>query len=302
MIEDPNAGTEQGDTAFAARAAPGLEERTRAARVQGAGQDSNPWPRDEAGPALAPSPRALPADLAEAMRTAGTGDLRSWVEQARFQAERPLELEAAVTRTAADRASSHRDEEALVLQGLQRQLAEAGPWWRLGSWRRRSGLKARIAARQQVLTRLSQHLRHTEGQVSELLPTRQTALETWAAEQRRVLDRAVAAVQQLQRRERGLLDGHPFDPPDQLERAHAAGLAGDGIAPGTGSDGGSPALTDPAEERTDAHAQIATPEAARESVDLALRRRVTSGGMKDDLSIAIVGGSITGPVLCLLLR
>src|SRR6266542_3794343 len=58
MIEDPKAGTEQGDTAFAARAEPGLEEPTRAARVQGAGQDSNPWPRDEAGPALAPPPRA----------------------------------------------------------------------------------------------------------------------------------------------------------------------------------------------------------------------------------------------------
>ncbi len=218
MIEDPNAGTEQGDTAFAARAAPGLEERTRAARVQGAGQDSNPWPRDEAGPALAPSPRALPADLAEAMRTAGTGDLRSWVEQARVQAERPLQLAAAVTRTAADRASSHRDEEALVLQGLQRQLAEAGPWWRPGTWRRRAGLKARIAARQQVLTRLSRHLRHTERQLSELLPTRQAALEAWAAKQRRVLDRAVAAVQELRRRERGLLDGHPFDPPEQLDR------------------------------------------------------------------------------------
>src|SRR6266540_896156 len=165
MIEDPKAGTEEGDTAFAAYAAPGLEERMRAARVEGAGQGSNPWPRDEAGPALAPPPRALPADLAEEMRTASTGDLRSWVEQARVQAERPLELEVAVARTAVDRARSHRDEEALVLQGLQRQLAEAGPWWRPGSWRRRADLKARIAARQQVLTRLSQHLHQTEPQV-----------------------------------------------------------------------------------------------------------------------------------------
>ncbi len=302
MTEDRKAGMEEGNAAFAAHAERKHEERTRAARMEGAGQDTRPELRDEAGPALAPSPRALPAELAEEARTASTGDLLSWVEQAQLQAERPLELEVAVARTAVDRARSHRDEEGLVLQGLQHQLAEAGPWLRPGNWRRRSDLKARIAERQQVLIRLSEHLHQTERQVSELLPTRQTALETWAAEQRRVLDRAVAAVQQLQRRERGLLDGHPFDPPDQLERAHAAGLAGDGIAPGTGSDGGSPALTDPAEERTDAHAQIATPEAARESVDLALRRRVTSGGMKDDLSIAIVGGSITGPVLCLLLR
>ncbi len=298
MIEDPKAGTEEGDTAFAAYAAPGLEERMRAARVDGAGQGSNPWPRDEAGPALAPPPRALPADLAEEMRTASTGDLRSWVEQARVQAERPLELAAAVTRTAFDRARSHRDEEALVLQGLQRQLAEAGPWWRPGSWRRRADLKARIAARQQVLTRLSQHLHQTERQVSELLPTRQAALETWAAEQRRVLDRAVAAVQELRRRERGLLDGHPFDPPEQPEPARAASLAADEIAPHTGSsdDSGS------TEERTDAHAQLATPDTARETVDPALRRRVTSAGMKDELSIAIVGGSITGPVLSLLLH
>ncbi len=302
MIEDRKAGTEEGDSAFAARAEPGLEERTRAARVDGAGQDSNPWPRDEAGPALAPPPRALPADLAEAMRTASTGDLRSWVEQARVQAERPLELAAAVTRTAADRARSHRDEEKLGLQGLQRQLAEAGPWWRPGNWRRRADLKARIAARQQVLTRLSQHLHQTERQLSELLPTRQAALEAWAAKQRRVLDRAVAAVQELQRRERGLLDGHPFDLPAQLEPTRTAGLAADEIVPDTGSGDASPAPTGSTEERTDAHAQLATPDTARESVGLALRRRVTSAGVNDELSIAIVGGSITGPVLCLLLH
>src|SRR6266542_4575890 len=302
MIEDPKAGTEQGDTAFAARAEPGLEEPTRAARVQGAGQDSNPWPRDEAGPALAPPPRALLADLAEATRTAGTGDLRSWVEQARVQAERPLELAAAVTRTAADRASSHRDEEALVLQGLQRQLAEAGPWWRPGNWRRRADLKARIAARQQVLIRLSQHLHQTERQVSELLPTRQAALEAWAAEQRRVLDRAVAAVQELERRESGLLDGHPFDPPEQLESARAAGLSVDEIVPQTGSGGDSPTPAGSTQERTDAHALIPPADTARESVGLAPRRRLISAGVNDELSIAIVGGSITGPVLSLLLR
>ncbi len=302
MIEDRKVGTEKDDTAFAAHAEPGVEERTRAARVEAAGQDSNPGLRDEAGPALAAPPRALPAELAEEMRTASTGDLLSWVEQARFQAERPLELEAAVTRTAFDRARSHRDEEELVLQGLQRQLAEAGPWWRPGSRRRRSDLKARIAERQQVLTRLSQHLYETERQVSELLPTRQAALETWAAEQRRVLDRAVAAVQELERRESGLLDGHPFDPPEQLESARAAGLSVDEIVPQTGSGGDSPTPAGSTQERTDAHALIATADTARESVGLAPRRRLISAGVNDELSIAIVGGSITGPVLSLLLR
>jgi 2,6-dihydroxypyridine 3-monooxygenase len=41
---------------------------------------------------------------------------------------------------------------------------------------------------------------------------------------------------------------------------------------------------------------------AGDSVGLGLRRRVTSTGINDGLSIAIVGGSITGPVLCLLLH
>jgi 2-polyprenyl-6-methoxyphenol hydroxylase-like FAD-dependent oxidoreductase len=302
MIEDQEAGMQEGDTAFAAHAERALEEPTRAARTDGAGQDTKWWLRDEAGPALAPSPRALPAELAEEIRTASTGDLLSWVDQTRLQAERPLELEVAVARTAVDRAKSHVDEEGLVLQGLQRQLAEAGPWWRPGSWGRRSNLKARIAERQQVLIRLSQHLRQTKGQVSELLPTRQAALETWAAQQRQILDRAVAAVQELQRRESGPLDGHLFDPSEQLEHTRAAGLAVDEIVPRTGSSDGSPTPTNSTEEPSEARVQIASLDAARESVDLALRRRVASAGMNDDLSIAIVGGSITGPVLSLLLR
>ncbi len=302
MIDDQETGMGEGETAFAAHAERGLEEPTRAARTDGAGQDTKRWLRDEAGPALAPSPRALPAELAEEIRTASTGDLLSWVEQARPQAERPLDLEVAVARTAVGQAKSHVDEEGLVLQGLQRQLAEAGPWWRPGSWGRRSDLKARIAERQQMLTRLSQHLRRTEGQVSELLPTRQAALQTWAAQQRRILDRAVAAVQELQRRESGPLDGHLFDPPEQLERARAAGLAVDEIAPRTGSSDDSPTPTNSTEEPSEARAQIARLDATQESVDLALRHRVASAGMNDDLSIAIVGGSITGPVLSLLLR
>src|SRR6266508_5041657 len=301
MIQDREPGANESDAMFAAQVEWGLAGRTRAARMEAAGQDTKPQLRDEAGPALAPSPHALPAELAEEARTASTGDLLSWVKQARLQAERPLELEVAVARTAVDRARSHRDEEELVLQGLQRHLAEAGPWWRPGSRGRRSDLKARIAERQQVLTRLSQHLRRTQGHVSELLPTRQAALQTWAAQQRRILDRAVAAVQELRLRESGPLDGHLFDPAEQLERARPAGPAVDEIAPRTASSHDSPPPTTSTEEPSEARAQIASLDATRESVDLALRHRVASAGMNKDLSIAIVGGSITGPVLSLLL-
>jgi hypothetical protein len=258
--------------------------------VEGAGQDSNRWLREEAGPALTQPPDVLPAELAEALPTVSTNDLLGWVEQARLQAKRPLELEVAVTQSAFDRARSHRAEEELVLQGLQRQLAQVGPWWRPGSRRRRSELKARIAQRQQVLTRLSQQLHQTERRVSELLPTRQAALERWAAQQRRVLDRAAAAVQELQQRERGLPDGHPFDPPERLESASATGLAVDEISPRTGSGDDSPMPTGSPNQQTDTHVQLATSETARDSVGLGLRRRVTSAGVNDGLSIAIVGG------------
>jgi 2,6-dihydroxypyridine 3-monooxygenase len=170
------------------------------------------------------------------------------------------------------------------------------------SRRQRSELDARIAQRQQVLTRLSQQLYQAEHRVSELLPTRQAALERWAAEQRRVLDRAVAAVQELQRREHGLLDGHPFGPPERLESASAKGLAVHEIPPRTGSGDDSPAPTGSPDQPTDTRVQLATPDMARDSVGLGLHRPVTRAGMNDDLSIAIVGGSITGPVLCLLLH
>ena len=267
-----------------------------------AGQASGRRLREEAAPPLAQPSDALPADLAEALRAASTDDLLGWVEQARLQAERPLELEVAVTQTAFDRASSHRAEEALVLQGLQRQLAQVGPWWRPGSRRRRSELKARIAERQQVLTRLSQQLHQTERRVSELLPTRQEAIESWAAQQRRVLDRAAAAVQGLQQREHRLLDGHPFGPPERLESASATGLAVDEIPPRTGSGDDSPTPTGSPNQPTDARVQLPTPNLARDSVGLGPRRRVTSAGGNDGSSIAIVGGSITGPVLSLLLH
>jgi hypothetical protein len=181
-----------------------LEKRASTGRVEGAGQDAGRWPYDEAAPASRP----FLAGLAEVVRTATIDDLLRWVEQAQLEAERPLQLELAVAQTSVDRARTHRHEEQLVLQGLRRQLAEAGPWWRPGNRERRSDLKDRIAERQQLLTRLAERFRQAEEQVRELRPASQAALETWAADQRRVLDRAVAAAQELQRRHSGL-DGPP---------------------------------------------------------------------------------------------
>jgi 2-polyprenyl-6-methoxyphenol hydroxylase-like FAD-dependent oxidoreductase len=281
-----------------------LEKRAATGRVEGAGQDAGRWPYDEAAPALAPTPHPQAARLAAEVRTATIDDLLRWVEQAQLQAERPLQLELAVAQTTVDRARTHHDEEQLVLQGLRRQLAEAGPWWRPGNRERRSALKDRIAERRQLLTRLAERFRQAEEQVRELRPASQAALETWAADQRRVLDRAVAAAQELQRRHSGV-DGPLLDDRGLREQPPAAGPALQAFMPRAGPNEASPTRSEPAQDaqdRVDAAAQVTTPEPARASVNLALRHRPPRAGLHENLSIAIVGGSITGPVLCLLLR
>ena len=278
-----------------------LEKRASTGRVEGAGQDAGRWPYDEAAPALAPTLHPQAAGLAAEVRTATIDDLLGWVEQAQLQAERPLQLELAVAQTSVDRARTHHDEEQLVLRGLRRQLAEAGPWWRPGNRERRSDLKDRIAERQQLLTRLAERFRQAEEQVKELRPASQAALETWAADQRRVLDRAVAAAQELQRRHSGV-DGPLLDHRGLREQPPTAGPALEAFTPRAGPNEASPTRSEPAQDRVDAAAQVTTPEPARASVNLALRQRPPRAGLHEDLSIAIVGGSITGPVLCLLLR
>lgn len=90
-------------------------------------------------------PDTIPTELVEKARYAATAELLDRVDQARVPSERPLELEVAVTMDAVDRARSHLHEEALVLQGLRRQLSETGPWWLPGTWTQRINLKARIA-------------------------------------------------------------------------------------------------------------------------------------------------------------
>jgi 2-polyprenyl-6-methoxyphenol hydroxylase-like FAD-dependent oxidoreductase len=260
-----------------------LEKPASTGRAERAGQDAGRWPRDEAAPALAPTTHPLAAELAEEMRAAGSDDLLAWDGQAQPPGERRLPLELAVARTTVDRARAARDEEGLVLQGLQRQLAQATAWWRPGNRRRRSGLKRRIAQRQQVMTRLVEHLRQAEEQVSE---------------RRQILDRAAAA-QEGQRRN-WELDDPPLDLPRRREQAYATRAVGDS-ALGAGPDDALPRQRAPAATRTDLDARVAIPEPAREPADRALHRPMARAGM-NDLSIAIVGGSITGPVLCLLFR
>jgi 2,6-dihydroxypyridine 3-monooxygenase len=278
-----------------------LEKRASTGRAEGAGQDVDRWPNDKAVPALAPTPHPLLAGLAEEVRAASIHDLLRWVEQAQLQAERPQQLELAVAQTTVDQAMHHRHEDQLVLQGLRRQLAEVGPWWRPGNRERRSDLKVRIAERQQLLTRLAERLHQAEEHIRELRPASQVAIGTWAAEQRRVLDRAVAAAQELQRRHNGP-EEPLLDHPGQREQPPATGPALKAFTPRAGPSEASSTQSDPTQNRVDPAAQLATPEPTRASVTLALRHRPVRAGLNKDSSIAIVGGSITGPVLSLLLR
>jgi 2,6-dihydroxypyridine 3-monooxygenase len=194
-----------------------------------------------------------------------------WLGRARRPAERPLELEAAVAQTAADRARSHGDETGLVLEGLQRQLAKAGPRWWPGSWGRRTNLKARIAAQQQALDHLDQQLHQAEQRISELPSAQQPALDTGQGQRRQGLDVA------------------------PLEQAPAGSRAVGDVAPRPGPRDVAPTPSDWGGGRT-------TATGAQASVGLSPGRRAAPAGADDDLAIAIVGGSITGPVACLLLR
>jgi 2-polyprenyl-6-methoxyphenol hydroxylase-like FAD-dependent oxidoreductase len=278
-----------------------LEKRASTGRAEGAGQDVDRWPRDEAAAALATTPHPLAAGLAEEIRTASIHDLLGWVEQAQLQAERPLQLDLAVAQTTVQRARTQRHEEQLVLQGLRRDLRQAGPWWWPGSWRRRGHLGRRITQREQLVERLGGRLDQAQDQVSKLGPASQAALQTWTAEQRQVLDRAVAAAQELQRRHHAL-DGPLLDHPWQREQPPTAAPALEAFTPRAGPSEASSTRSDPTQDRTDEAAQVTAPEPTRASVDPALGHRLACAGLNKDSSIAIVGGSLTGPVLSLLLR
>jgi 2,6-dihydroxypyridine 3-monooxygenase len=145
-------------------------------------------------------------------------------------------------------------------------------------------------------------MRHAEEQVSQLRQASQAAVEVWAAQQRQVLDKAVAAVQELQRREPGLLDGRPADPVGPRERVPPAALAVDEGTPHRDPSHDRSARSDRAQGGEGDHAQLATPQVAPGPLGLAPQQQAPGAAVNVDSPIAIVGGSITGPVLYLLLR
>jgi hypothetical protein len=233
-----------------------LEDRADAAREMWEAQDPEPWLPVDAAALLAAAPpsQAIPDELFERARTTSTGELLGWVEDVRHPPERPLRLEYGVALATAHNTSRHRDEERPVLQGLERQLAAAEPRWWPGNWRRRAELRTRIARAARVVSDLDRRVKESEDRVLESLPRTRTAEDAQQAWQRRVLERAAAAAQELRRREQGRFDDRVVDPPEhllqalgppradlagwqawraealQLERARAAALTIEGVA------------------------------------------------------------------------
>ena len=132
-------------------------------------------------------------------------------------------------------------------------------------------------------------------------------------------------MQELRRRENASLDERVADPPAPrlqtlgpppadtagrqawqaqallLEQARAASLAGDQVALRTAT-AEPPEVFGSQEDRAAAHAWSVDRDAAEAPADDALRDAAASPGTHAGLSVAIIGGSITGPVLSLLFR
>jgi hypothetical protein len=273
-----------------------LDGRTDAAMAASEDQSTEPWLRSDVGSLLAMMPSdTIPTELIEQARVVSTTELLARVEQARVPSERPLELKVALMQDAAERARSHLEEEKLVLQGLRQQSGETGPWWRPSTWTQRANLNARIVERQRLVTELGKQLHHTQEKLAELLPASRVAVHAWQAQQQLRLGRAVAAVQELQLREQGLLDDRVADPPNylvetlgppppeeagrqawqaqalQLERARAAGLAIDGVAAWTAASVTPPTLSGREEDRAAAGAWIVARDRAGWPVDPPVR-------------------------------
>jgi hypothetical protein len=198
------------------------------------------------------------AALAAQARSANTGALLAWVEQARLPQPAPpdwLDLEVEISREVADSRRGHQREERVVLRGLEEELKEAGPRWWPGTWRHRADLHARIATRSQVVQRLDAEVAQTDAAAGRVARQARATREAWDASHAAVIDRAAVAVDELQRREDLLLDGYLRDPPQhlleaigapppapadqqawrerarQVERAYAAGVATHELAP-----------------------------------------------------------------------
>jgi len=292
------------DTAFAVQMEQRLEQRTRAARVAWADQATEPWLRCDVRslPVAQAQSHSIPTERA---RSVSTAELHGWVEEA-LRPDRLLELAVDGARTAAARTRHHRGEEQLVLHGLRRQLQETGPWWWPGSWGRRAELNARIQQRQQVVVGLGEQVRRAEEQVA----ARMVDLKTRQVYRDWLVGRAVAAVQELQLREQGLLDDREVDPPGhpletlgsppsdvagrqawkaqvlQLERTRAQGQAIDSAAraaSGVAAGVAPPALAASDQDRAGAGERIAARDAAGWPLDPAVRDHAVSGEPLDDL-------------------
>ena len=182
-----------------------------------------PWLRGEVAPLLAaagllPSHRESDAEA----RAASTTSLLDWVDQARRASKRALETQQTTEREidgarhAAASAMRHRDEKLLVLQGLQRELGEVGPWWRRGNRSRRAGLRARIAEQAQTVERLDAQVDRAEAELGRHTRQQQASREASDALHGVAISRGVAAVHELERREDELLNELVRDPSPHL--------------------------------------------------------------------------------------
>jgi hypothetical protein len=157
--------------------------------------------------------------LAKLARSASSAALLAWVDHVRLPqlpwhgSERweIYDAEASV-----DSLRGFADEERLILQGLERDLKQVGSQWWSPNRKRMGELQARIAERTQVVTRLEAELRQAADVFAAAARRQANAQEAWAASNRLVLDRGVAACYELQQREDGLLDQYVKDPPAQL--------------------------------------------------------------------------------------
>jgi hypothetical protein len=239
---------QQGDSELAGRAERELAARSEASRVAWADPRIQPWLRGDVTWLLtARPPQTVPPELAEQARTATTAELHVWVAPADPPEQRPLDLDFVLAQEVADRTSAYHEDVLLALRGLRQQFDDAGPWWRPSTWRDRAHFRARITDQERVVHTLEELLQRTDKQLSQSLPARQAALRDWQARHDLTTGRAVAALQELQRREQGLLEERtvelPADlvdtlgpPPSdaaerqtwqaqalQIERAHASG-------------------------------------------------------------------------------
>lgn len=193
------------------------------ALVRASSQAAEPWLAGDVGPILtATRSPVVPAVLAAQARTASTAALQAWVEQARLPHPPWREgLDVALARDNVESAEKWAVEERLVLKGLRRELEQMGPWWRPGrwwpsNWQHRADLQARIAERAPEVDRLTAAVPEAQAGLERAVQQQQAERAAWDAGHGAVLDRGVAAVHELQRREAELLDDYLRDAPERL--------------------------------------------------------------------------------------